>query len=106
MTYWRIKRQHAQDIRRVAHHLSHPVAAQAREDGAPLAFTWRGVMHRVRVSGRWRLSTRWWEPAAAAERPSFRVITSDQHIFELYDEAASTVRIPDNKRWVLDICQD
>ena len=90
----------------MAHHLSHPVAAQAREDGAPLAFTWRGVMHRVRVSGRWRLSTRWWEPADTVDRHYFRVITADQQIFELYFEAAPTARIPETKRWVLDICQD
>jgi uncharacterized protein DUF6504 len=81
------------------------VSVQVSEDGAPLAFTWRGVMYRVRVIGHWRLSTRWWEPAAAVERPYFRVITADQQIFELYYEAAPTARIPENKRWILDICQ-
>ena len=91
----------------MARRIGHPVAVQARADGAPLAFTWRGVMYRVRVIGRWRLATRWWEPAAAVDRHYFRVITSDQQIFELYYEATpTTAQVPNNKRWVLDICQD
>ena len=68
--------------------------------------SWRGVLYRVRVIGRWRLSTRWWEPADAVDRHYFRAITSDQQIFELYCEAAPTARILENKRWVLDICQN
>ena len=70
------------------------------------AFTLRGVMYRVRVIRRWRLATRWWEPAESADRNYFRVITSDQQIFELYYEAAPTAQVPNNKRWILDICQD
>lgn len=61
---------------------------------------------RVRVIGRWRRSTCWWEPDDAVDRRYFRVITSDQQIFELYYEAAPTAQIPDNKRWILDISQD
>ena len=68
-------------------------------------------MYRIcmHVIGRWRLATRWWEPAHAVDRHYVRVIiiiTSDQQIFELYYETAPTNRVPDNKRWVLDICQD
>ena len=90
----------------MARRIGHPVAVQVREGGAPLAFTWRGVMYRVRVIGRWRLATCWWEPAAAADRYYLRVITADQQIFEPYYEAGPTAQVPNNKRWVLDICQD
>ena len=90
----------------MARRIGHPVAVLTRDDGAPIAFTWRGVMYCVRVIGRWRLATRWWEPATAVDRHYFRVITSDQQIFELYYEAAPTTHLPDSRRWVLDICQD
>jgi uncharacterized protein DUF6504 len=55
---------------------------------------------------RWKLATRWWEPDDAVDRNYFRVITSDQQVFELYYEAAPATYIPDNTRWVLDVCQD
>ena len=90
----------------MARRIGHPVAVQARENGQPLAFNWRGVLYRVRVIGKWKLATRWWEPADAVDRHYFRVITSDQQVFELYYEAASSARLPDAKRWVLDVCQD
>lgn len=90
----------------MARRIGQPVAVEARDDGQPLAFNWRGVMYRVRVLSKWHLATRWWEPADAADRFYFRVITSDQQVFELYYEAAPTASVPENKRWVLDICQD
>ena len=79
---------------------------QTRTDGAPLAFNWRGILYRCRVLSRWKLATRWWEPADAVDRHYFRVQTADQQVFELYYEAAPTATLPDNKRWMLDVVLD
>jgi len=74
--------------------------------GQLTAFTWRAATYPVRVIDMWRLATRWWEPGEAADRTYYRCETADYHIFELYYEATPRVSIPDNKRWVLDVCQD
>ncbi len=81
-------------------------AVIGRQKRQPLRRGWRDVLYRVRVIGHWKLATRWWEPANAVDRYYFRIITSDQQVFELYYEAAPTVHMPDAKRWVLDVCQD
>jgi hypothetical protein len=77
-----------------------------QQQGQLIAFTWRAAIYPVRVLDMWRLATRWWEPGEAADRTYFRVETADHHIFELYYEATPRVSIPDNMRWVLDVCQD
>ncbi len=74
--------------------------------GQLIAFTWRATSYPVRVIDMWRLATRWWEPGEAADRTYYRVETTDNQIFELYYEATPRVSIPDNRRWVLDVCQD
>jgi hypothetical protein len=67
--------------------------------GQPAAFTWRGRHYPVTVIGTWRLATRWWWPAAAADRTYYRVQTADYQVFELYHDRATGA-------WVLDVCQD
>ena len=38
-----------------------PITVRALH-GQPVAFTWRRRRYRVRVIGRWRLRTYWWDP--------------------------------------------
>ena len=96
----------------MARRYGEPVAVVTRsgEDGqpAPTAFTWRGVTYQVRVIGRWRLSTRWWERETGAgkgavDRVYFRVQTADQQVFELYCEMAGGAQ---HHGWALDVCLD
>jgi hypothetical protein len=74
--------------------------------GQLIAFIWRNATYPVRVIDMWRLATRWWEPGEAADRTYYRCETTDNQIFELYYEATPRVSIPDNKRWILNVCQD
>jgi Domain of unknown function (DUF6504) len=86
-------------------HIGESVQVQ-RHHGQLIAFTWRDTTYPVCVIDMWWLATRWWEPGEAADRTYYRVETSDYQIFELYYEAAPSASTPDNKRWVLDVCQD
>lgn len=48
----------------------------------PMAFTWRGVIHRVgEVQECWRLTGAWWD--GEGERTFFRVRTDKGGIYEL-----------------------
>jgi uncharacterized protein DUF6504 len=82
-----------------------PIAVQER-GRVPYAFTWRGVMYRVRVRviGMWRLATRWWESSQTVDRHYFRMLTADQQVFELACEHGTSVG--QGNAPVLDVCLD
>lgn len=85
---------------------SEPIAVQTQQDGSPVAFNWRGTLYRVRIIGRWKLATRWWDAGCHSDRTYYRVLTADHQVFEIYYDAAPTAKNAEGKRWVLDVCQD
>jgi hypothetical protein len=83
----------------MTHRYQEPIAVTVASDGQPVAFTWREQSYRVRVIGRWRLRTYWWDPKRATARTYYRVRTADHQIFELY-------QVGETGGWVLDVCLD
>ena len=67
--------------------------------GQPVAFTWRHQHYRVRVIGRWRLRTFWWDPKRATDRTYYRVQTREHQVFEVYRDGTTGA-------WVLDVVHD
>ena len=72
-------------------------------DHEPRAFTWQGVIYRVRVISQWHLQVRWWEGTGERGRSNryYRVVTHDHQLFELY---LDVVRCP--PLWALEVIQD
>ena len=81
-----------------------PIAVTVDGDGQPVAFTWRGQRYAVRVIGKWRLRTQWWDPQRAVARTYYRVCTADQQVFELYRDEGNAAA--GEGGWVLDVCLD
>jgi hypothetical protein len=69
-------------------------------NGAPVAFTWRGVTYRGKVISTWKLSDRWWERETESVRTYYRLETRDHQVFDLYREHTS------RGLWVLSHIQD
>lgn len=76
----------------MARRIGDPVAVETRDDGRPIAFTWRRVMYRVRVIGQWRLATRWWglpmQPIATTSVSSHRTSRSSNSTAKLLPPTA------------------
>lgn len=106
----------------MARRIGEPITVWTRRR-QPIAFAWRGATYQVRVIGRWRLATRWWDVGAAADRHYFRVQASDQQVFEIYRETGGMDQEQSERaeqpgqeeqegqkgqgeRWVLDVCLD
>lgn len=61
-----------------------------RPDGAPSAFTWRGVRYRVlSCNESWHLSDRWWVSAAEADRNGGQGY-SDRYYYRVRAKAPGT----------------
>ena len=59
-----------------------PIEVTLNSKNAPVAFNWRGVIHRVKeVQECWRLMGAWWD--GEGERTFFRVRTDKGGIYEL-----------------------
>jgi hypothetical protein len=54
------------------------------EEDAPSGFAWQGARHRITVYNRWRVHTRWWEPAEAVWREYVKVATDTGLLCLLY----------------------
>lgn len=77
-----------------------PVTVETNAAGLPSAFTWRGRTYHVEVIGRWHLADRWGSRERQSGRRSYRLMTADFQVFELYQELTS------KGLWVLDVIQD
>lgn len=58
-------------------------------EGVPLGFTWQGTAHPViEICNRWRVHTRWWEPARLVWREYWKVTTQDGLLCLIYHDLA------------------
>lgn len=56
----------------------------------PSGFAWQGASHHVsEVCNRWRVHTRWWEPAAVVWREYLKVTTDEGLLCLLYRDLYS-----------------
>jgi hypothetical protein len=59
------------------------------DEETPRGFLWRGNAHQIVHTGnRWRIHTRWWEPAQAIWREYTRVTTDTGILCILYRDLA------------------
>ncbi len=72
-----------------------PITVELDDNGFPRAFRWRGVTYHVRVIAICSPSERW-NRERQREREYYRLMTSDQQVFEISQAS------PPGGRWVLD----
>jgi hypothetical protein len=62
-----------------------PIEVQPGPDGQPVAFSWRGVWHRVSlVCNRWRVGGETWWTHAEASREYWKLATADGLLVQIY----------------------
>jgi hypothetical protein len=60
------------------------------EDTLPLSFRWEGETHSIlEVCNRWRVHTRWWEPAETVWREYLKVATDTGLLCLIYRDLLS-----------------
>jgi Family of unknown function (DUF6504) len=65
-----------------------PVKVWTNATGQPTRFTWRDATYAGRVVLSWKLQDRWWEPDQFSDRTYYRLITTDNQMFDLYHDDA------------------